>query len=77
MKLELRLALECPVCLNLMDDAERDETAKEAALFGAIRFAICPCCGRKANLKSAGYRVRARRWLGQLEYENTEEEVTK
>lgn len=72
LKPELLLALECTVCLQVRDHEDAEEAATAALLFGARRWAICPCCGRNADFRNAAYRVRARAWTGQLSYTEAE-----
>lgn len=38
------MCFECSLCGNLIDDEERNETAFEVVLFGAVNYAVCPIC---------------------------------
>lgn len=59
----LRQCQHCSVCRQEWDSTAADSTSVQAALFGAKRFAVCPCCGQEADPKDPRYTRRARKWL--------------
>jgi hypothetical protein len=63
MRMSIRLAMECSVCRQILDDHKRDVTAIEAAIFGAASYAVCCACGMEVvERHDRNYRKRWRRW---------------
>lgn len=62
--LTLRLALKCEVCLRTISDPQVEATAIEVKIFGAMSYAVCPCCGQAVpKHERKAYRRRADKWL--------------
>jgi len=59
---KLLTALQCTVCLRLIDFSEVDETRVEVQLFGAKKYSVCSCCGMENTDKSLGYKQRWTRY---------------
>ncbi len=69
MRLELRLALECPVCRRHIDSALVQETRVRAAIEGHVAYGVCRC-GMEVphpGNKDRNYRRRWRASLARLE----------
>lgn len=59
-----RLALLCSVCKQEIDEDARVETKVTVELFGAVKYAVCPCCQQEVQDHSnQSYRRRFRKWL--------------
>lgn len=64
MSMSLRMTINCIVCDQERDDEAVAEARTEAALFGSVRFGLCPKCNRKApHPFDSDYRRRAREFL--------------
>lgn len=74
---DLKLALECTVCLKHYDTRQSDDDATTVALFGAATpYAQCPACRRiagPATESDPDYRRRVRIWL----YEHGPDDVAR
>jgi hypothetical protein len=73
MQPKLLLALRCKVCRQYMDSERVKEDRITAALFGAKKYAQCPCCGQIVNDGGdENYKARYRRFVKRMDKRNEE-----
>lgn len=60
----LQMVHVCGVCKQKRDEEKARTTGHEVNIFGAVKYAICPCCGQKAlRPKAKAYQKRAEKWV--------------
>jgi len=62
-------ALVCELCGETVEDGVVVETALLSKLFGAERYAVCPCCGQPAGDRAGDgrWRRKVERFLARRE----------
>lgn len=61
MYLRLQLRQICDVCLRPIDGD--DDTKYDIAFFGAMAYAVCPCCNQKSPKLSPAYKKRCDKYV--------------